>query len=278
MSPYIETLRKYSKAKIVLRAHNIEHLIWQRLAKSTRNPLKGFYLNHLATTLKNYEYNILDAYDGIVPITRKDSDFFGSACNKPVIPISFGVNPDQWSLNETDPIENALFHIGSMNWLPNEEGIKWFLSEVWPLLHQTLPSLKLYLAGREIPTWLRELQLNNVEVVGEAPNAQEFIRSKSISIAPLLSGSGIRIKIIESMVMGKAVIATTIGAEGINYTRGKDIMIADTPEAFREAVKYLYENPEHRIKIGNNARRLILEEHNNPALVERLGNFYREIL
>ena len=123
-----------------------------------------------------------------------------------------------------------------MNWLPNKEGIKWFLDEVWPIIHQALPDLKIYLAGREMPSWLLELNLSNVKVIGEVPDAHEFIRSKSISIAPLLSGSGIRIKIIESMAMGKAVVATTIGAEGINYTTGKDIMIADTPEAFCEAV------------------------------------------
>jgi len=146
------------------------------------------------------------------------------------------------------------------------------------LLHQALPNLKLYLAGREMPTWLSELKIKNIEVVGEVPDAAEFILSKSISVAPLLSGSGIRIKIIESMALGKAVIATTIGAEGINCSNGDNIMIADTPNEFLEAVKWLYQNPEETNKMGRNAKALIEKEHNTDKIIEGLVAFYREIL
>jgi len=119
--------------------------------------------------------------------------------------------------------------------------------------------------------------LNNVEVVGEVPDAYEFIRSKTISIAPLFSGSGIRIKIIESMALGRAVISTTIGAEGINYTDGENILIADDRQQFFEAVKVLYEDPEKAKSMGDKARQLILEQHNNNRLIGQMVEFYKEV-
>ena len=278
MSPYIETIRKYSKARIFLRAHNIEHLIWMRLSETERNPLKKLYIRHLAETLKIYEHHILDQYDGIIPITKKDAEFFRSVTQTPVFPVSFGIKINDSDDSQTGKSENALFHIGAMNWMPNEEGIRWFLDQVWPSLHQRLPGIKLYLAGRNMPRWLSHLDLENVVVVGEVPDAGEFIRSKSISIAPLLSGSGIRVKIIESMSYAKAVVSTTIGAEGINYTNKKNIMIADTPEEFVNAIAYLYNNPRQAEEIGRNARKLVRQDHDIEKIIGQLLGFYREIL
>ncbi|MCF6169483.1 MAG: glycosyltransferase family 4 protein [Bacteroidales bacterium] len=278
MSPYIETIRKYSKAKIVLRAHNIEHLIWQRITESTKNPFKKAYLGHLARTLRNYEAGILNSYDGIVPISEQDAGYFTENSSTPVLAVSFGINPENMETGQDLPVENALFHIGSMNWIPNEEGIRWFLDEVWPLVNANLPDLKVYLAGREMPDWLVKLKTPNVVVVGEVPDAGQFILSKTISIAPLFSGSGIRIKIIESMALGKAVVSTKVGAEGIHYTDGQNIMIADTAEDFYRTVKSLYENPSRSKEIGSNARQLILEKHDNKKIIQTLISFYREIL
>jgi len=278
MTPYLKTIRKYSQAKVFLRAHNIEHMIWQRITESTRNPLKKAYLKHVTKTLKEYELKSLDRYDGIIPISQVDAVFFEKMTETPVKAISFGVDPDKVEMEDYGHPEFALFHIGSMNWMPNIEGIKWFLQEVWPLISEALPDLKIYLAGREMPEWLQQLGLKNVEIAGEVPDAYAFIRSKAISIAPLFSGSGIRIKIIESMALGRAVISTTIGAEGINYTDGENILIADDKQNFFEAVKMLYENTGKAKDIGMKARRLILEQHNNKQLIRQMVDFYREVL
>ncbi len=278
MSPYLETIRKHSNAKIILRAHNIEHLIWERLEQSEKNPLKKLYLKHLSRTLKHYELTILNEYDGIVPITKKDAVFFESNSSVPVFPVSFGIDLQKSKPGKIEKAEHALFHIGAMNWLPNEEGVKWFLDRVWPLVHHDMPEIKLYLAGREMPEWLQNLNLKNVIILGEVPDARQFIESKSISIAPLLSGSGIRIKIIESMAMRKAVISSSVGAEGINYTNGRDILIADTPEEFYNAVKLLHTDQDKTRMIGENARKLIANHHDSKKIIGQLIQFYRKIL
>ncbi len=278
MSPYLHIIRKHSQAKIVLRAHNIEHLIWKRMYATSSNPVKKFYLHHLFTTLENYEKAVLDHFDGILPITEKDSVFFKGHCQKPVQAIPFGVNLENYPLCHKQQQENALFHIGAMNWMPNEEGIRWFLKEVWPKVKVRFPWLKLYLAGRAMPRWLLKLNEKNVMVMGDVPDARDFILSKSISIVPLFSGSGVRIKIVESMCLGKAVISTKTGAEGIEYTDGKNILLAHTSDDFVSAIARLYENPEKAALLGKNARRIMEANHDNRKIIGQLETFYQEIL
>ncbi|MBN2616228.1 MAG: glycosyltransferase [Bacteroidales bacterium] len=275
MTPYISLIRKNCTAKIVLRTHNIEHLIWQRIYKQSRNPFKKFYLRHLFSTLRNYELNVIYQPDGLIPITEKDAVFFKRHTHKPVQTIPFGM-----SVSDKNPenSENALYHIGAMNWIPNVEGIRWFLNKVWPILTKQHPDLRLYLAGREMPEWMIRLKQNNVKIVGEVEDAAAFVQSKSIGIAPLFSGSGIRIKIIESMRLGKAVVSTTIGAEGIDVQNGKNILLADTPKDFAQAISYLYTHTEEAAKMGKSAQEHIKENHNPDEIIKQLTGFYRQIL
>ena len=280
ISPYIDLIRRYSKAKVVLRSHNIEHLIWERVASISRNPLKKLYLGHLAKTLRNYELDVLNKYDGIATITKKDGEtLHGLGCHIPLIDIPFGIDLDSFKENPGIEAEfPSLFHLGAMNWMPNEEGIRWFLDEVWPLVNKEFPNLKFYLAGRNMPEWIIKANIPNVVVAGEVDNAFDFMYSKAIEIVPLFSGSGIRIKIIEGMAAQKAIISTTIGAEGINVESGKNIIIANNPQEFFGAVKQLVHDRQLCETLGDNARKLIEKDHNNQKLIMRLEKFYQKII
>ena len=123
MTPYIETIRAHSKAIIVLRAHNVEHLIWERIAKGTRFFLKRAYINHLTKTLRNYELSVIDKVDGIAAITRKDAAFFRKYCATTTIDIPYGIYPEEFVPNYEVAERPKFYHIGSMNWMPNEEGM-----------------------------------------------------------------------------------------------------------------------------------------------------------
>ncbi len=280
MSPYIDLIRKHSKAKVVLRSHNIEHLIWERVARISWNPLKKIYLQHLAKTLKNFELGMLNQYDGIATITKKDAETIEDlGCRIPMTDISFGI--DLSGFKENPGIEAefpSLFHLGTMNWMPNKDGIRWFLSEVWPLVNQAFPKLKFYVAGSNMPEWITNTRLANVVVKGEVDDAFDFMHSKAIEIVPLFSGSGIRIKIIEGMAAGKAIVSTSIGAEGINVQSGKNIIIANTPKTFLQAIKKLVADKKLCQTLGENARKLIEKDHDNHKLIGHLENFYRKIL
>jgi len=278
MSPYLETIRKYSNAKIVLRAHNIEHLIWKRIFEQEKKGLKRIYLSYLYKSLEKYERSILNSFDGILPISEKDAGFFRDNTIIPVKSLPFGLTVPDFSENSPTGSNKTIVHIGAMNWMPNEEGIRWFLYEVWPLLLEKVPDTKLRLAGREMPEWLLNFKENGVEILGEVDDATLFLRSGNISIAPLFSGSGIRIKILESMSMGMAVVSTSIGAEGIDYQAGKNILIADTAIEFANTLHFLLESPEEASQIGLHARQLIAEKYNTGSVIRQLITFYKEIL
>ena len=277
MAPYIQTIRENSDATIVLRAHNVEHLIWDRIAKKTKFLPKRWYINHLVRTLKKYELNVINQVDGIAAITYRDAAFFRGETAVPVIDIPYGVNPDDFKPHYEVKDVPTLYHIGSMNWMPNEEGIAWFLNNVWGKLIKRNPNINLYLAGRHMPKWLMKLKAKNVNVLGEVADAKEFIRNHDIAIVPLLSGSGIRIKIIESMAMGRTVITTMIGAEGIQYSEYENIIIADSPAKMIEVICKIIKEPEEAQRIGRNARKLIEEVYDNKKIIERLLIFYDEI-
>ncbi len=312
MCPYIDTIRKHSKAKIVLRAHNIEHFIWERIADETKNPVKKWYIRHLADTLKNYEQKIISQVDGLVAITPTDAEYFNSLKKNqksnlkfqksnlksqisnlksqisnlksqisnfapPVIDIPFGINPSKYPHNNARAEFPSLFSLGSMNWIPNQEGIRWFLDNVWMDIHNQFPGLKYYLAGREMPEWMTSLNLPNVIVLGEVDDAVSFLASKAIMIVPLFSGSGIRVKIVEGMAAGKTIISTGIGAEGIGYTHLKNILIADAPCEFFEMISICVTDATLCEKIGGEARKLAETDYDAQILVQKLTAFYQQL-
>ncbi len=277
LTPYVPVIRKHSKAVVILRAHNVEHMIWQRIAKSERNLFKRKYIKHLALTLRAYECEHLNDFDGVMSITSNDATMLKEmGCRKPIVPIPFGIMPESVAQVEEEP--NSLFHIGSMDWMPNQEGVGWFLEKVWPKVHESMPQLTLYLAGRKMPEGMMKLDMPGVRVVGEVPDAMYFIASKQINVVPLLSGSGIRVKIIEAMSAGKAVITTTVGAEGINYTDGRNLLIADTPDRFVEQIQRCIADPEFCRELGQNAYALIAEEYGNERLTGKVIDFYQKII
>jgi polysaccharide biosynthesis protein PslH len=279
ISPYIEAIRKYSDAKIVLRSHNIEYLIWERLATSTNSFFRKAYLKHLANTLKKYEIKAINKYDGIAAITSKDAEHLKLlGCKKPICDIPLGIDLNNYSIIQPQMEVPSLFHIGSMNWMPNEEAVKWFLSQIWDEIHMVFPKLKLYLAGRNMPDWLLEMKMPNVEIVGEVEDALTFIGSKQIMVVPLLSGSGMRVKIMEGMALGKIIISTTIGAEGIDYENGKNIILADSPAEFNKMIKYCLNDQNAAEQIGIHAKKLIEEKYDNKVITEKLISFYHQIL
>ena len=277
MTPYVETIRTYSKAQVVLRAHNVEHLIWDRIAKGTKFFLKRFYINHLTKTLKNYELSAINTVDGIAAITRKDAAYFRKYCATPTIDIPYGVYPEEFTPRFEIEGKPQFYHIGSMNWMPNEEGIRWFVDDCLEAVVAKVPDFVFHLAGRNMLEWLKELNNKHLDVIGEVPDAKEFVTNHDVAIVPLLSGSGIRIKIIESMALGKTVITTMVGAEGILYEEDVHLIIAENKAKMAEAIRRVNENPAMAVEMGKAARKLVEDLYDNRKITERLLLFYSQI-
>ena len=273
LAPYVPVIRRHSNAPVILRTHNVENQIWRRMAMSERNCCKRWYIKHLALTLRAYEREHVNDFDGVVSITDNDADYFRSeGCRKPIVTIPFAITPV--SVDGVAEQPGTLFHLGSMDWLPNQEGVRWFLDRVWPLIHSQMPSLTLHLAGRRMSDQLLNLKLEGVHIVGEVPDAATFIASKQINVVPLLSGSGIRVKIIEAMSQGKAVVTTTVGAQGIGAVDGRHLLIADTPERFATQIRCCVDDPAFRQAVGANARQFIADHYGIEPLTRQLLAFY----
>jgi glycosyltransferase involved in cell wall biosynthesis len=277
VSMYLDTARKYSKAKMILRSHNVEYLIWDRLRQKSRF-LKKLYLENLVKRIKKFELGILNNFDGVATITEVDENSYNKdGLSKPSFNLASGIDLIKYKTDYSQIEDNSLFHIGSLDWIPNQEAVIWFIEEVWPLIKEEFPELKFYLAGRNIPEWMKKYSKNNVHVIGEVEDAIDFINSKEIMIVPLLSGSGLRIKVMEGLALGKTIISTSIGAEGINYTNGQNILIADNPETFLKTIRKLVAEPALKADIGKNARTLIENEYDNQLLINRFLDWLKQL-
>lgn len=276
MTPYIKTCRRHSKAPVVLRSHNLEFMIWERVAKGTRNVAKRSYMKYLSSKLKAYEMATLPRLDGIVAISPEDRDRYvqvGYSGSLSWVP--FGVDLERYPTRAT-PSSPTVFHLGSMDWLPNIEGMHWFLLEVWPLVIAGKSDAQLYLAGRAMPEELPNAHLPGVHVLGEVESAIDFMHEHKVMVVPVHSAGGIRIKIIEGMALEKAIVSTKVGAEGIEYADGHNIRIADAPQAFANAIVEELEKEDN--PVGRHARTLIEEVYDNRGITQRLVHFYQSLL
>lgn len=257
---YIPVIKKFTNAKIILSAHNIEHHIWERLNQNEKNFLKKWYLNIQTNRLKVYEEDVFKQADGITAVTEIDKQYILSVSpHKPAVVTPNGMN---LNLFETIPFEqqnlNTVFFLGSLDWMPNQQGVIWFLDNVWSKVLQQKPELKLIIAGKKIPEWIKNRNDKNTVYYSDVPNVKELYHQYAIMIVPLLAGSGIRVKIIEGMAYGKCIVSTSIGAEGVPYTHQKNIWIADTPEDFANTIVHLVENP-GAVKSTQQQARLLAE-------------------
>ena len=277
MTPYIGTCRRHSKAKVVLRSHNLEFIIWERMASGTKSVAKRAYLKYLSKKLREYELRVIDDVDGIAAISEEDENKYKLlGCYKPITTIPFGIELDNYKPNSDVEDKMSLFHLGSLEWSPNLEGVIWFLEDIWPNILKRFPDVKFYLAGRNIPRDIIEQDYPNLEVVGEVEDAHEFMRGKSIMIVPLLSASGIRVKIIEGMALGKAIISTEIGAEGLGAEKGKHLMVADESSQFVDSLEKLLHN-NGAANVGTAAREFAETRFNNKLIIKSLIDFYTEL-
>ncbi|MCC6283381.1 MAG: glycosyltransferase [Saprospiraceae bacterium] len=280
LAPYIPVIRKYSSAIIALRAHNVEYEIWERVAANS-NPLKRWYLNQITPRLKAYEIEHLNDYDLVVGITERDVTHFKRlGLQKPAVVSPIGLDCRDYDADDScyrRPL--SLSFIGSLDWMPNQDGLKWFLEEVWePLLAPGFPELTFHIAGRTAPAWLRRLNKERVFFHGEVPSAADFLNQHAIMVVPLLSGGGMRAKILEGMAVGKTVLSTRIGMEGIAAQNRSECLLADTPAEFVSAVRWCLERGPDLVDIGRRAQVFCVENFDNVEVAKRLLKTYRSMV
>lgn len=277
--PYIDTVKALSHARLVYRAHNIEHDIWERLAVKEHFRPRKKYLEFLARRLKIYETEQINRFHQIFAISQRDKQKFvlmGCQTRLDVFPVAIDLT--KYKIDASKTVYPTLFHLGAMDWRPNKEGLAWFLDEVWPDIESLNRELRFYIAGKNMPKEFFEYDSENLIVEGEVFDAVEFINSKAIMIVPILNGTGMRVKIIEGMAMQKCIIATTAAAEGIEYQHKKNILIADTTDEFYRLILQCITQPSIIQEIGINARITAKTNHDIYLITEKMYESYKSLL
>lgn len=280
VSLYLSAVRKNTKAKLIYRAHNIENQIWEMLSQQKSDPFKKSYLKMHAKRIKNYELLQLNNFDGIAVFTEQDKSTlleYGTKIPIEILPV--GINLDHYKPDYSKTDFPTLFFLGSLDWLPNREGIEWFLENFHKELTEGDLRVRFYVAGNDIPERFDDYEvMGKIFIQGEVDDALEFLNSKSIMIVPLLSSGGMRVKIVEGMAMQKCIISTALGAEGINYENGVNILIANNQDEFYEAIKLCIADEEFCKYVGLNARKLMEEQHDVNKVTKNLVKFYETVI
>ena len=275
LSSYAPIIREHSHAKMILRAHNVEHSIWKGLAKEAASGIKKWYLSKLSVQLKKYESTKVNDFDALITITEEDANTFRAlGATLPIHTTPFGMDFSPTVAKNYKEI-NHVFHFGSMDWKPNIQGVEWLTDEVWPLVRKSISDAKLILAGRNMPDSFRSA--HGIEVVGEVDHASEFLNRPGIMTIPLHSGSGMRVKAIEGMSAGLPTVSTTIGVCGLGLTHGRHALIADSAEDFAKFLIELLRDSQRANKLGMTGKSHIQKHFSNKLFISKLTAFLDEI-
>jgi glycosyltransferase involved in cell wall biosynthesis len=279
LAVYADRIKKYSSAALLLRSHNIEYEIWERTARNEKNPVKKWYLKNLSAKIKKFEQTVLHRFDAIIAITERDADFYRKNNYKGKIKtIPAGVDLELYQYTKTSSPVLSMCFLGSMEWMPNIQGLEWYLEKVWPSVIRKFPALTLHVAGKNMTAEMKNRKIEGVVFHGMVPDAVTFMNKHPIMIVPLLSGGGMRLKIVEAMALGRCVLSTATGAEGIDAKPNYEILLADTPEEFISKTEALVTNKISAGDIGDNARKLIQENYSWEKLVREIEKFYLELI
>ena len=279
MAWYINDIRQHSNARVVMRAHNVEHVIWQGLLIEEKSALTRIYLKNLTKRIRKFEVSQLKNYDALIPISLVDEKWHRhSGYNGPTLTIPFGVEITDPNESTLKVQQNDLIYIGALDWAPNVEGIIWFIREVWPRLHSEFPELNLHIAGRNPTEEVKRLiQADGIIFYGEIDHVSELFEKGNIMIIPLFSGSGMRVKIIEGFQAGKLIITTIQGLEGIPAKPGNHLLLADTADEFTNQIKMSLQKPEVIAQIGSKGKEFVKHNFNNFALSKELISFFNSL-
>ncbi len=233
---------------VVLFQHNVESILWRRQAQTEANPLRRLAFQIEASRMERYESATVHRFHHVIAVSEVDRERMSAmtdASRITVIPT--GVDLSLYKPDPSAAVDPSLVvFVGSMDWKPNVDGVEYFCRDIWPRILERVPTARFRIVGRNPGAQVRRLECDTVTVTGTVPSVVEHFRQAAVVVVPLRIGGGTRLKILEAMGVGKAVVSTSVGAEGLDVHHGRDIVLADDPARFADSVVELIGNPEFR--------------------------------
>lgn len=248
----------------VLFQHNVESMIWERYFQTERNPVKRAYFDFERKRMSKYEASTCNRFDLVFAVSEEDKTKLREemGVTTPIVVLETGVNTDFFRpVDSPCSVPGRLVFLGSMDWMPNIDGMKWFVNEVYPLIKDQWADVSLDIVGRRPGAEIQKLAVADasIRVLADVPDVRPHIAACDLFIVPLRIGGGSRIKIYEAMAMDRPVVSTTIGAEGLPLTPGEHLAIGDTPQEYADQVVSLLNEPTRKQAISNSGYRIVTE-------------------
>jgi polysaccharide biosynthesis protein PslH len=264
---------------LVLNSHNVEHLILQRYAQQESNAFKALYARLEADKVRRFEAATYKRAALVMVCSKLDGNLLeqlSPGLKTAVAPNVVDVR-DYEMATEEDPV--TLVYQGGMDWFPNRDALEYFVRAIFPLVQKGIPGVRLIAAGRNPAAEFRARfsDVSALEFTGTLPDLRPVIAKAAVCVVPLRVGSGTRLKILESGAMGKAIVSTTIGAEGLDFVPGEEIVIADDPAAFATNVVELLRSPARRKAMGQAARNRVVQDYDVKALERSIAGVFRSL-
>lgn len=263
----------------VLTHHNMESTLMARRAEVESNPLARFYVSLQAKRLRAYETSQSPRFACNLMMSTLDAqELLQMAPTAKTAIIPNGVDTDYF-VPRTDTQENAVIYTGGMNMFANKDAVMYFLKEVWPTVKAQVPDAIFYVVGQDPPQDLLELSKQNTElrVLGFVDDIRPFVAKSAVYIVPLRVGGGTRMKVLDSLAQGKAIVSTSVGCEGIEVTNGLNIVIEDQSDRFAERIIALFRDPARRLALGVEARKLAVEKYGWESIGKKLQATYEQV-
>jgi len=243
---------------VVLFQHNVETMLWDRMAKTEKSPVRKLSYKIEARKMASYEEAAIRRFRHVIAVSDTDRDEMlrlVPGCSITVVPT--GVDTEKYKVVESAPGDPPIVAFtGSMDWEPNIDAMEYFCKEIWPAILAEFPKSRFQIVGRTPHPRVRRLASESVEVTGSVPSVSEYLKAATVVIVPLRIGGGTRLKVYEAMAMGKALVSTSIGAEGLDFTDRRDLYIADDAKSFGAAILNLLRDPGLRRQCESNAASL----------------------
>jgi glycosyltransferase involved in cell wall biosynthesis len=265
----------------VLFTHNVEEQIWRRHFEVTRNPIWKAVSWREYRTMRSAERHYVRLADHVLAVSENDRSYFATYAEPGKITvIPTGVDTDYFQPAAEAVRNDIMVFTGSMDWLPNEDAIEYFAESILPRIRTEIPTATLRVVGRRPSQRLRALasQTPGLEIVGEVPDIRPHVHNASVFVVPLRIGGGTRIKIFEAMAMGRVVVSTAVGAEGLPVRHNENIILADKPEDFAGQIVELLRNPLLRTRISRAARALVEENYSWRSVARVFDTVFQRVV
>jgi polysaccharide biosynthesis protein PslH len=270
----LEVKKKFPEITVLLREHNVESQILYRASQEEKSLVKKLFLRYQYYKLKNYEINTVERFDKVFMISNDDKEYLYKHNNKVNLEVlQAGVDTNRYfpsikKVNKQTQKKNTLLFLGTMSWLPNIDGVAWFLDNIFPKILKKYPQTIFYVVGKNPPEKIlnyKSIFPDNLVITGFVEDERDYIREADVFLVPLRIGSGIRIKILIALAMRKTIVTTSIGIEGIDIDRNS-IYLANSPDEFIQSIQDIFDNKEKAAAKAELGYREVINKYSNKVI------------